>query len=96
MNRLAKISSILFITKQLICSTSESPAELAFVQTFQYNANNPIEDRITYAKLKNINAYTFSVFDGHGGDFVAEFAATNLNNYLDKRFEKNNTLKLSL
>lgn len=32
-----------------------------------YPANNPIEDRMIYAKLKSIDAEIGAVFDGHGG-----------------------------
>lgn len=37
-----------------------------------YNANDPIEDRHTYQKLKSIKGFTASVFDGHGGDLTVQ------------------------
>jgi serine/threonine protein phosphatase PrpC len=33
----------------------------------QYEANNPCEDKYIYEQLKSIDAYTVSIFDGHGG-----------------------------
>lgn len=69
MRRLARISSLLFVGKQFTC-TNPDHYEFPFVETFQFNANNPIEDRICYAKLNSVNGFAFSVFDGHGGDLV--------------------------
>jgi hypothetical protein len=37
------------------------------VSTIQYNANNPIEDRISYKDLVNIDGFAALVLDGHGG-----------------------------
>lgn len=73
MRRLAKLSSLLFVGKQFIC-TNPDQYDYLFVETFQFNANNPIEDRLCYAKLNSINGFTFSVFDGHGGDLVVIFS----------------------
>ena len=69
MKRLARISSLLFLSKKFIC-TNPDQYDYPFVETFQFNANNPIEDRLCYAKLNCINGFAFSVFDGHGGDLV--------------------------
>ncbi len=69
MNRIAKLSSVIFLGKQYLC-TQPDQCDYNFVQTFQHNANNPIEDRLSYARLKAINGFAFSVFDGHGGDLV--------------------------
>jgi len=51
---------------------------------FQKPANNPIEDRINSLQLNNIDAFFVSVLDGHGGDFVAEYA----NNLLPLKLEE--------
>lgn len=69
MRRIARISSLLLVGKHFMC-TNPDQYDYPFVETFQFNANNPIEDRLCYAKLKCINGFTFSVFDGHGGDLV--------------------------
>ena len=45
----------------------------------QYNANNPIEDRYSYAKLTSIDGFTASVFDGHGGDLCVKISSFRLN-----------------
>lgn len=37
------------------------------IHTVQYNANSPIEDRISYRDLKNAQGYAALVLDGHGG-----------------------------
>ena len=37
------------------------------VQTVQYNANSPIEDRISYRDLASIGGFAALVLDGHGG-----------------------------
>lgn len=42
--------------------------QLSYVQTAQFNANNPIEDRLSVFELKYYKAAVVSVFDGHGGD----------------------------
>lgn len=72
LRKIAKISSLYFATKHFIC-TNPDHYEYPFVETFQFNANNPIEDRLAYAKLNSINGFAFSVFDGHGGDLVVIF-----------------------
>ena len=36
-----------------------------YYSTYQYAANNPIEDKLIVEKLNDI--HVFSVFDGHGG-----------------------------
>lgn len=69
LRKFAKISSLYFATKHFFC-TNPDHYEYPFVETFQFNANNPIEDRLSYAKLNSINGFAFSVFDGHGGDLV--------------------------
>lgn len=45
----------------------------SYVQTKQFNANNPIEDRIHIGTLDRINGIAVSVFDGHGGDLCVNF-----------------------
>jgi hypothetical protein len=37
------------------------------IKSLQYEANNPCEDSMVCQQLKSINAYTVSIFDGHGG-----------------------------
>ena len=37
------------------------------ISTIQYNANNPIEDRISYKDFDNVDGYAALVLDGHGG-----------------------------
>ena len=37
------------------------------ITSMQYQANNPCEDKYSYCQLKSIEAYTISIFDGHGG-----------------------------
>ena len=37
------------------------------VETIEYNANNPIEDRMSYSQLTSVDGYAALVLDGHGG-----------------------------
>ena len=37
------------------------------IKSLQYEANSPCEDSIVYDQLKALDAYTISIFDGHGG-----------------------------
>ena len=37
------------------------------VQSIHYNANQPIEDRMSYENLKSVDGYAALVLDGHGG-----------------------------
>ena len=37
------------------------------IKSLQYEANSPCEDSIVYSQLKAVEAYTVSIFDGHGG-----------------------------
>jgi hypothetical protein len=62
---------------------------------YQWNANDPIEDRYRGVELKNFKGYFISVLDGHGGYQLAEFANKNLFIYFDnfyKEFNENNSL----
>lgn len=49
-------------------------------------ANNPIEDRHNAIQLKNFEGYFLSIFDGHGGYNVAEFANSQLHRKFDQNF----------
>jgi hypothetical protein len=72
MNRLRQIAASLasiFAWSNTLCNTN-AQNEYPFLETVSYNANNPIEDRFCYTKLKSIEGFTASVFDGHGGDLV--------------------------
>lgn len=53
----------------------------------QYPANNPIEDRFATHSLKNADGYCASVFDGHGGWQISEYASNNLHGYIDQEFK---------
>lgn len=53
------------------------------IKSLQYEANNPCEDTLTYIQLKSINAYTVSVFDGHGGPELAEYSKAKINTFID-------------
>ncbi len=44
------------------------------IKTLQYEANNPCEDSMIVAQLNTIEAYTVSIFDGHGGPQLAEYS----------------------
>ena len=37
------------------------------MKSLQYEANAPCEDSMVYDQLKTLDAYTISIFDGHGG-----------------------------
>jgi hypothetical protein len=54
-----------WLISQSFCQANAT--EYPFVEVIEYNANNPIEDRHSYVKLKSINGFAASVFDGHGG-----------------------------
>jgi hypothetical protein len=68
MRGLAALASIFGLSKSF-CLTG-THQEYPFVETVSYNANNPIEDRLAYTRLKSIDGFTASVFDGHGGDLT--------------------------
>ena len=53
------------------------------VETLQYPANDPIEDRFSYHSFESVDGFTAIVFDGHGGSQVAELASNTLHLYLD-------------
>lgn len=55
---------------------------------FQKSANNPIEDRINSIQLQNLEGYFVSVLDGHGGEFVAEYANLNLHLKFEERINQ--------
>lgn len=42
-------------------------------KTIQYNANDPIEDRVVKGNFKELKGYVAAVLDGHGGYQNAEF-----------------------
>jgi hypothetical protein len=42
-------------------------------KTIQYNANDPIEDRVVQGNFKQLKGYVAAVLDGHGGYQNAEF-----------------------
>jgi hypothetical protein len=65
---IAALASI-FALSHTVCSAG-TQQEFPFLETVSYNANNPIEDRFAYARLKSIDGFTASVFDGHGGDLT--------------------------
>ena len=67
LQRIAKMIGIstAFGLNNLFCFSQET--QFPFVEVVQYRANDPIEDRYSYAKLTSINGFTASVFDGHGG-----------------------------
>lgn len=41
------------------------------IKSVRYEANAPCEDSIVYSQLKAVEAYTVSIFDGHGGPELA-------------------------
>lgn len=68
--QLAKITgagSAMFVSN-MFCFSQKT--DLPYLEVVQYNANDPIEDRFSYSKLKSIKGFTASVFDGHGGNLV--------------------------
>lgn len=46
--------------------------------TLEYNANNPIEDRIVKGNFKVLKGYVAAVLDGHGGHQVADYVSKTL------------------
>jgi len=67
---LSKIKGLSAFTTTLLLSQTfcqSNTTEYPFVEVVEYNANNPLEDRHCFTKLKSINGFTASVFDGHGG-----------------------------
>lgn len=44
------------------------------IKSVQYEANAPCEDSIVYDQLKALDAYTISIFDGHGGPELADYS----------------------
>ena len=62
----------------------------------QYEANSPCEDSCVFQQLHTIDAYTVSIFDGHGGPELAEYSRSKINNlidsYLQDYFKKNHNM----
>jgi len=59
-----------FLLSRAFCTTQQ---DYPFLEAIAFNANNPIEDRHCYTRLKSINGFTASVFDGHGGDLTVNY-----------------------
>lgn len=59
------------------------------VKTTQYPANKPCEDTICCAQLKSIDAYTVSIFDGHGGKELSEYCREKINDLIDTYIDAN-------
>lgn len=57
------------------------------VSTLQYQANNPIEDRIQATELKTIDGYMVGVFDGHGGWQFSNYLQKAIAIELEKQLE---------
>jgi pyruvate dehydrogenase phosphatase len=57
----------------------------------EYPANDPIEDRYTYAKLNGGKAVYAAVFDGHSGWQVSELARKSLHIHLDEALKNATT-----
>lgn len=53
------------------------------IETLQFSANNPIEDKMTYKQLISLPAHCVSIFDGHGGPALAEYAGTKVSELID-------------
>jgi pyruvate dehydrogenase phosphatase len=58
------------------------------ISLLQFNANEPIEDRIDFKTLENIDADVISVMDGHGGWQLSEFLKVNLIKTIDIFFKE--------
>ena len=63
------------------------------IEAVQYDGNDPIEDMVSAAQLKNIPGYYAAVFDGHGGWQVATYAAKHLHRYMDEELKGAKTEK---
>lgn len=59
------------------------------VQTLQYPANNPIEDRVSFAQLSNIEGFFAAVYDGHGGWQISDYCEKNIVQILEKALQQN-------
>lgn len=55
------------------------------MDTIQYSANNPIEDRVVQGNFKELDGFVTAVLDGHGGHNVAEYISQNLVSALEER-----------
>ena len=53
----------------------------------EISANNPSEDRCNALQLKNLKGYFAAVFDGHGGDAVADYAKKELHKKFDENYQ---------
>lgn len=54
MKRIAALASIFALSNSFCSANNQHQQEYPFIETVSYNANNPIEDRLTYARLKSI------------------------------------------
>ena len=66
MNHLTKILAATFFSFSVYSHNHSNPPP-PYIETLQFRANDPIEDRIAHGKLNQVSAYVVSVFDGHGG-----------------------------
>lgn len=85
-------ASSLFLSYTTSCTeiTSRSDIKkLPYIKTKQFNANNPIEDRIAVFEMERVKGVAVSVFDGHGGDLCADYVAGNLEKALNARIKSN-------
>ena len=54
------------------------------VKSVTYVANSEIEDRIVISELKGVGGLMVSVFDGHSGWLVAEYAANRISSLMEE------------
>ena len=54
------------------------------VDSIQYPANNPIEDRVVQENFKELKGFVTAVLDGHGGHNVSEYISQNLVSSIEK------------
>jgi serine/threonine protein phosphatase PrpC len=53
------------------------------IQQITYDANAPTEDRLVIGELKQINGYIISIFDGHGGCMLSDYASHKITDLIE-------------
>ena len=79
MNKITKVLLGTAVAGFHIASCDSSvKGDIAGIETLQYRANDPIEDRVCYSRIKRIKGVVAAVFDGHGGDLVVNYTSHRL------------------
>ncbi len=75
------------VNEKLIEIEINNSEDTGFSQ-YRYNANNPNEDNYSIYEMINFKGYLLSVFDGHGGFELSQYANERIGSYIDKFYKE--------